>query len=136
VQEQNPDIHLCEQNINCGKVFLRPDDIICIHLKEDYCVEMEDLRTIDAAIKKVAMGRKHPVLSIGGRYTTFSQDALKDSTNPQHFIYTYADAFVTKSTHQRLLANFYVKIKRPPVPTRYFEKTEEAVAWLLSLQTK
>ena len=129
-------INLSEVIINCGKVFLRPDDIICIDLKEDYCVEMEDMRNINSAIEKVAMGCKRAVLTIGGKYTTFSQDALRDSVNPQNFTYTLADAFVIKSIHQRLLAHFYIKVKCPPVPTRYFEKPEEAIAWLLTYKKK
>ncbi|MCC6691733.1 MAG: hypothetical protein IT235_09395, partial [Bacteroidia bacterium] len=109
---------ITEINIECGKVFLRHDDIIYIYLKEDYCLEIEDQQDINRAIEKVAKGRKHCVLTVGGQYTTFSQEFIRDATNPTNFTYTIADAFVIKSTHQRLLANFYLKVKKPPVPTR------------------
>lgn len=125
-----------EININCGKVFLRRDDIICIDLKEDYVVEMKDQADINVSIEKVAQGRKHPVLTIGGKYTSFSQEVIKNSAAPENFTYTLADAFVIKSIHQRLLANFYVKVIKPPVPTRYFETIDDAVDWLHSLAKK
>jgi len=116
--------------ISCGNVCLRPDDIICIELNEDYTLELHDLADINSAIAQLASGRKHFVITVGGKYTAFSQDVLKNSNNPSNFTYTIADAFVIKSTHQRLLANFYIRIIKPPVPTRYFENLDMAVAWL------
>ncbi|MBL7892484.1 MAG: STAS/SEC14 domain-containing protein [Bacteroidia bacterium] len=125
-----------ELSIKCGKVFLRPDNILCIDLKEDHVVEMTDQDDINAAIGKIANGNKYLILTIGGKYTSFSQEVIENSAAPQNFKHTLADAFVINSTHQRLLANFYVKVVKPPVPTRYFEKQEEAIKWLHSLFKK
>ncbi|MBI2272101.1 MAG: STAS/SEC14 domain-containing protein [Bacteroidetes bacterium] len=130
------DTRTTEISIKCGRVFLRPDNILCIDLKEDYVVEMTDQDEINNAIGKVANGGKYLVLIVGGKYTSFSQEVIENSAAPQNFKHTLADAFIINSTHQRLLANFYVKVVKPPVPTRYFERQEEAVEWLQSLFKK
>lgn len=124
-------------NINSGKVFLREDDIIVVDIKEDYFVELKDLKEINLAIEDIARGRKHAIIIIVGVFTNISQEAIKDAANPENFKYTLVDAYIIKSTHQRLLANFYVKIMKPPVPTQYFEKMEDAEAWIhLQLKNK
>ncbi len=122
--------------INCGKIFLRSDNIICLELKEDYTVEMDDQCEINSAIGKIAHGSKYFMLTTGGRYTTFSQEVMKNSAAAENFTNTIADAFVINSIHQRLLANFYVKIVKPPVPTKYFENVEDALKWLYSIGAK
>jgi hypothetical protein len=41
-----------------------------------------------------------------------------------------ADAFVIYSLPQKLVGNFYLKVNKPPVPTRFFKTPEEAIRWL------
>jgi len=47
-----------------------------------------------------------------------------------------ADAFVIKSLSQKIVANLMIKINKPSVPTRFFDKIEDAEKWLLSLRIK
>lgn len=97
---------------------------------------MTDQDDINEAIGKIANGNKYLILTLGGKYTSYSQEVIKNSASPQNFKHTLADAFVINSTHQRLLVNFYMKVVKPPVPTRYFEEQEEAIKWLHSLFKK
>jgi len=128
-QVENKDV-----KIICGNVFLRPDNIICVNLKDDYQIDLPDMIEINNAIEKIANGKKHGVLTVGGKYTSFSQDVIKNSNLPENFTYTIADAFVIISMHQRLLANFYIQVIKPPVPTKYFENTEDAIKWLYTFK--
>ena len=116
--------------IECGTVYFRDDQVICVDLKEDYTIEIKDLEQIVSSIQKLAIGNKYPVVTVGGKYTSFSYEVLREAADPKHHINTSALAFVIKSPHQRLLANFFVKVITPPIPTKYFEKLEEAVEWL------
>ena len=48
-------------------------------------------------------------------------------------LFTLADSFVLHSMPQKLLANFYLKINKPVLPTKFFTKITEADKWLRAL---
>jgi len=111
---------------------MRPDTIICFELKQDYIIDIPDQKEVNQAIEELGSRKKHCVLFIESKYTTYSQDAIKNSLAPENFKYILADATVIRSLNQRLLADFYEKVMKPPVPSKYFESEEEAVKWLLT----
>ncbi len=119
--------------IKCGTAFLRPDGIIQFDLEDDYIIEVADLKEINDALGKLNGGVKSRNMFVCKDYTNVSHEAIKFSNNAENFDYTLADVFVVKSMHQKLLANFYISIIKPPVPTKYFMKIEDAVKWLQEL---
>lgn len=117
-------------SINCGVAYNKGNNIVQFNLHEDYTLELEDIKDVTNTIGKLNGGKKSGVLFVCGDYSNVAQDVIKDSLNPNNFKYTKADAFVVKSFHQRLLANFYISVVRPPVPTKYFDSEDEALKWL------
>ena len=51
-------------------------------------------------------------------------------------MFTLADSFVIHSLAQKILANFYLKISKPVLPTKVFNKPDEAEAWLQTLDAE
>ena len=119
--------------INCGTGFLRDDGIVQFNIADDYIIEISDLIEINEGVGKLNGDVKTCNMFVCENYTNISHEAIKYSNDPENFKYTLADAFVVKSMHQKLLANFYITIIKPPVPTKYFMNEAAAVEWLKSL---
>lgn len=117
-------------SIKAGAISLRSDGIMLYKIKEDYLVDVQDLKDMVEAVKRIGNGKKFPNLILMGNYTNIKHDAMDYSTSEENNIYTIADAFVLKSTHQKLLANLYLKLNRPKIPTRFFNSEDAAVEWL------
>jgi hypothetical protein len=47
---------------------------------------------------------------------------------------TKADAMVLTSLPQRILGDFYLKINKPPISTKFFGNKEDAIVWLKQLE--
>lgn len=45
-----------------------------------------------------------------------------------------ADAVIVTNLPHRLLADFYLKVQRPSIPTKFFKGFDEALEWLRSLE--
>lgn len=44
-----------------------------------------------------------------------------------------ADAVIVTNLPHRLLADFYLKVQRPSIPTRFFKHFDDALEWLRSI---
>lgn len=118
---------------NFGEAFILEDGIAKIALKEDYEMKLSDLHEMNEVLFKLGNGKKLKVLFTAGLYTTYNQEAIKNSTNLEFYKYNLADAYVVKTLHQRLLATFYINIMKPPIPVKYFDTEEKALAWLKNI---
>lgn len=109
-------------------IFLRMDDILQIHMLDDFdCKLAEAQRNLDAIIK-LSNGKKYPILAIYGNYNNFSNEAKELVAN--HTL-TLADALVTQENWAiQLLAKIYLRVNKPLRPTKVFDDVEEAVDWL------
>jgi len=47
--------------------------------------------------------------------------------------YKIADAFIIHTLSQKIIANFYLKIQKPVVPTKFFSNSMDAEKWLLEI---
>lgn len=48
--------------------------------------------------------------------------------------YTHCDAIVIRNLAQKILADFYIKINKPQMPTKIFYSVEKAVEWIKEVQ--
>jgi len=53
------------------------------------------------------------------------------SANTSGNHYTYVDAIVISNFAQKLVADFYLKFNKPPMPTKIFKSKEKALEWIL-----
>lgn len=47
--------------------------------------------------------------------------------------YTFVDAIVISNFAQKLVADFYLKFNKPPMPTKIFKSREKALEWILGM---
>lgn len=112
-------------------ISLREDGIIENRFLRDvpYEITENQLIQITDAISKLSSGRKDAILSVAGLYGSMTPEARKISINTDNE-YTLAIALVIQDLSQRLLANFYFRIKKVNYPVKIFKSEEEATNWL------
>jgi hypothetical protein len=64
----------------------------------------------------------------GDVYTT--REARELAASPEHSKHYGAIAVWSDKLAPKLLVNIYVQINKPKIPTRFFNKREEAIQWL------
>ena len=113
-----------------SEIFLREDGIVEILIKEssfigrDECVEVVD------SYKEILEPKKYPLLHIIEDYVTIDKEAREFAASKEGLMFSKVEAFVINSLAHKILANFYIKVNRPSVPTRFFRSKEEAEEWL------
>jgi hypothetical protein len=112
------------------RILKRDDGIVEVICGEDVRYEVEDLFEMHAASSRLVSKQRMPTLFMVGKNTSISQDAMKYGATEEATALSAAEAYVIQSIPQKILANFYLRIHKPPVPTRFFDDRKEAEAWL------
>lgn len=110
------------------------DDIVFIRYKvgaevteqtqEEQTLVLESIGSID---------QKYLVVYVVGEDVTVSIGAFKQSNNPRFYKNAKAVAFIPSNMAQKLMANTLINVMKTPVPSKFFLKEEEAIAWLRSI---
>lgn len=114
------------------KIELRDDGIIQFFYGNiEYT--MKEARLLEAAVAKLTDGVTRMSLRVADRNSSMDVEVMKYLSTGRGTLFTLADAFVIHSVTQKVLANFYLHIIRPVLPTRVFTNYVDAETWLLSL---
>lgn len=125
-----------ERILSHTALFLREDGILEIILSNYLTYDVNHLSDILVAIKELSKGKKIPLLHIAGDQTSVTPEAREYMSAPESLMYSLAEAYVIHTLAQRILANFYLKISKPKVPTRFFNDEKKAAEWLLSIKNE
>ncbi len=112
-----------------SEIFLREDGIIQMNAK-NHSYTLQNVKDINTAHGKICAGKKLPLLVIGAPFANLDSDAREFMASEQSTQYSSAEAFVIHALGHKILANFYLKVNKPQVPTRFFNEQFEAEAWL------
>lgn len=115
-----------------SKVALRQDGILHIDILKEEHFDVKDYDDLMESAKRIGKGLRFLNLITVGNYTLADSNARKKSTCLEGSLYKMADAFVIESMSQKIVANFYMKVNRPIVPTQFFTSQTEALKWLKS----
>jgi len=115
------------------EVVLRDDGILQFNYGDRVEYTLEEVPELEETVMKITKGVTHRSLRIAGKYSSTDTDVMKYLSRGRGTLFTLADAFVIQSLAQKILANFYLRINKPILPTRVFNKVEEAENWLRSL---
>ena len=114
-------------------VKLKSEEILQIDIIDDQVFEKKDvLELIDAAYR-LGAGKKFKNLIDVGEFTVPDLKAIKLSCSKSGSKYKIADAFIIHTLSQKIIANFYLKIQKPVVPTKFFSNSIDAEKWLLEI---
>ena len=113
-----------------SEVLLRDDGIVQIQFCDNCEINEKDCEDIIGAYNQLLVKKKYPIIHFAGKYVSFTKEAREFSVSEKGMQYSKAEAFVFTSLAHKIIANFYYKINKPPVPTQFFSNQKDAVAWL------
>ena|ERR1700752_4493083 len=117
-------------------VFLLKDNFVKMIMKEDVVLDLDDMKENHEAENKVNNNKPHVIL-VDTRLNSISSDeARKFSTGDEPTKYRIAVAILFEGLSGRIVANSYLNLYNPKVPTQKFTDENEAVHWLESILEK
>ena len=113
-----------------ARVWLRADGVIQLVTLPGIQEGLEDAKENIAAIAGFASEKKRPVLVGIPGIKGIDREARIYYSSQEATRMMNALALLVDSPVSRVLANFFIGLYKPPVPTKLFTSEEEAVAWL------
>lgn len=113
-----------------SEIFLRNDGIVEILIKESSVIGREECIEITDSYETILESQRFPLLHIIEDYVTIDKEAREYAASEEGLRYSKVEAFVINSLAHKILANFYMKVNKPSVPTKFFRSREEAEDWL------
>jgi hypothetical protein len=118
-----------ERITHFGKlVFEAP--ILYVYLNEDLEITHEILKQIHQIGLILSEAKKHCVLADVSLNASSTAEARKYASDNHFMVNHVAYAMIGKSFPVNLLANFFINVNKPKVPTKLFQEEKVAVAWL------
>lgn len=104
--------------------------IAIVHVSREVQLTAEMVRNIQLAALEMSGGEMHAHLVDVSRDVSSTVEARKYSAKNDLMNHHIAYAMVGRSLPVRILANSFIKMNRPKVPTRLFRTEKEAMEWL------
>lgn len=109
-----------------ARLTLADDGLLYLRWGEGVHVSAEEARQALALVEEMSAGRRYPMLA---------DMANMEITREARQVFGSAGvaskvALVGQSAVDRLMAGFFLKVYRPPSPTRFFAEEADAVQWL------
>ena len=112
------------------------NNIICIKLKDNIQIELEDSKKQYLFLKSKFDGiNKHLILVETGLDTSISKEAREFASKPESNEMTRATAVIVKSLAHRIIINFIIKFTHQQnMKMKMFDDKQKAIDWLLSFK--
>lgn len=111
------------------KLIMRKDGIVQI-VCSDHEYTLEDIENTTKKHGELTKGGKCLLLVVTSHFTNVESKGREFMASHFASQYSIAEAFVIHSLGQKILANFYLKINKPKVPTKVFTNVFLAEEWL------
>lgn len=110
------------------------DLLIEFKVKKHINLEASDVwESRDLSVNHIP-GKKFFVLFEGEEDTNVSGDARRAGASEEYTKHVAALALFSNKLHEIIIGSLFLKINRPKVPTKFFDNSQEAIAWLRILQ--
>lgn len=112
------------------------NDIICIKLKDNVQIELEDSKKQYLFLKSKFDGiNKHLILVETGLDTSIPKEAREFASKPESNEMTRATAVIVKSLAHRIIINFIIKFThQQKMKMKMFDDKQKAIDWLLTFK--
>ena len=91
---------------------------------------LADAVEIIAAIKKLSQDKPRPFYSDVRKVQSVTKAARDYFARPENQEFIRANAILVHSPLNRMLANFYLRVNKPTLPTQMFTQESDAINWL------
>lgn len=115
--------------LSFATVSLRSDGLVHTHIELRDSVTLDQAQQLTDTYNEITNNVKTPHLFTANKFVIIEKDVMEFMKNVANK-YGKADALVVSTLPQRLVANFYIKVVKPQVPTKFFTSKEKAVEWL------
>lgn len=112
------------------QISLVEEGIVVNHIKLGKLIEANDVYEIRNINLDLVKHQPYGVLVESDELTSFSAEARILAASKEIACHSAAKALLINSLGQRIIANFYLKVNKPYVKTRVFEKKEDAYDWI------
>jgi hypothetical protein len=109
---------------------MTPEGILYDVVKPGVVVTLADAREIHAAYRKVAGGRRRPLLVDMREIKRIERGAREYLSGPESAEISLAAALLVGSALTRAVGNFLINRHRPRQPVRLYTQEAEALRWL------
>jgi hypothetical protein len=114
------------------RIALRADNIVEYDVDANAYVTLEDQMAISRTIhQRLGNIKRYALIVDTGDFTTHSPESTRYARSVEEQDPFLCIAILAEGLARRLAFNVYVRIFRPNVPMRAFERREEAEAWCL-----
>lgn len=108
---------------------LRSGGVVCCRIAEGTHIDGALAQVLTQAVREARGGKPAPLLVDLGRTMDIDRQARLHFQAALHSD-TSALAFVVKGLVSRIVADFFIGLSRPAIPTQVFESEVEAREWL------
>ncbi|MBL7727423.1 MAG: STAS/SEC14 domain-containing protein [Dinghuibacter sp.] len=113
-------------------------DFVSISLKNGVLYVRYLVKKIDRKIamqvvqlrKEFTNNTPYPILADARNVVSTTRDAREYISSAESIEGVLAGAILTDTSFNAFIANFFVKVTRPKLPTRVFSREEDALKWL------
>ena len=107
-------------------------NILFYRVKQGIVVDVHEMNEMLKYVEEFMGDVKHYALIDFGANLMSTTEARKIYADSRYIqTYRMADAFLVKSLAVRIVANFFIRVNKPKVPTKLFTEENYAQAWLV-----
>lgn len=111
------------------KIFIDDDEIVNIEFGTILITANHIVHGIEVH-RELAPNKKSPVMIMGEAAVDLKNDISAIGSRPETVEITSALALVTKSKIAKVMGNIFINLQSNPYPTKLFDNTDDARAWL------
>ena len=118
-----------------GEVFLDTNGFVVIRYNDIAEIDIQDLSEVEDAVLQLSNGQPMYLIIMLGKYSVTTKSA-RYHLKQQRKSGPLGEAVVARSLPQRVIGNFYARLKGDKFPVRMFGSRERATRWLLELKDR
>jgi hypothetical protein len=109
---------------------LREDGIIHVSFVSGTEITVEVQMKLLEVYNNIASFQKRKFVFEGGEFVSISKDAMDNAFKIEDEAPLGITAVVIRNLAQKLIAEFYYKVRKPKQPYKVFKEFDKAIAWL------
>lgn len=121
---------LKSHDLSSALVYEKEPLLYVTQIKDNVNLTREDLHEMKMVCMEWAQGKSYVVLVDSGKYSTITKEGREYSASLEFSENIKAKALIIKSLPHRIVANLYIKLNKPVIPTEAFTNKNLALKWL------